>query len=221
MKTISQIPTLMLAGAMALTAQIAAAGPWLRAEGDVFLAFGAEISEDSDTDPYFTAYGEWGAGRKLTLVLDLGGDENDLSKAVLFARFPITGDGSTWRVAGELGGGDYEANTVIRPGLSIGRGITLRSTPGWFTIDAYGYADTDGWDAEWNTDVTFGLSTTEKSKVIVQLQSSYDEDDLNSLKLAQSYVYEFAPGQHVELGLLAELHSGDDVALKLGLWSSF
>jgi hypothetical protein len=204
----------MLAGA-------AQAGPWLRAAGEGFLSFSAETPV-SDNGPVFSStYVEYGLSERVTLGFDLGGDEDDLYKAIVFAKTRLGDPEKALKLAMELGIGVTEDEAVLRPGLSLGRGFSLGDWSGWMTIDTLAIFAIETNDIDITTDITVGLNMSARTKLMLQLQSGDHLMDPDYLKFAPSVVYERKPGQHIELGVLAGIDNAEDIALKLGLWQSF
>ena len=125
----------------------AQAGPWLREEGGTYLSFTAEIAEYDEMQGWLSVYGERGIRPWVTLGIDAGGrHDGTAAKALVFARLPIIGEGD-WRMAAHLGAGawldDGEVAPVIRPGLSVGRGLDLWEG-GWWAADLNASIDAAG-----------------------------------------------------------------------------
>lgn len=198
-------------------------GPWLRQPGEGFLSFSGEFvaAGDQEGSAFGTVYAEYGLSKRVTLGFDLGGSEEDLYKAVAFARMPISWLDGDLKGALELGIGMTDDEMVLRPGLSLGRGFPLGQISGWMAIDTLAHIDKTGNDIQLSTDVTFGVNVSDRSKFILQVQSGHQLMDLDYLKIAPSYVFERKPGQHVEMGMLAGLESSENFAIKLGLWQEF
>jgi len=204
-----------------LSASPAFAGPWVRAEGEGFLSFAIE-GPTSDDSAFGTVFVEYGLSDRITLGFDMGGTDEDLHKAILFAKMPVKlPEFLSFKAAADLGFGVREDMKVIRSGLSIGRGFEFVGMPGWMSVDSIAYIETKGRDLAIATDLTIGLNTTERSKWIVQLQNGYEQSKEDYMKIAPSYIYERKPGQHLEIGVLAGLRNAEDYALKLGLWQTF
>lgn len=198
----------------------ATAGPWPREKGAGFLSFSIEY-DDEDDAVFTSAFAEYGITSKITAGLDLGFADEELYKAIAFARYPLANDTSDWSVALELGAGVTEDEGVLRPGLHFGRGLNLGQKSGWFTIESYAYYEVEQDKVDVSTDITFGLNMTDRRKLVLQLQSGNQPMDPDYLNLATSLVIEATPGFHVELGMKTGLKDDGDYALKLGLWHSF
>ena len=211
------IALLMLAGQ-------AAAGAWPRETGATFLSVAALVeAPEPGQDPtgYVSVYAEHGLGRRLTAGLDLGSDEAGTKKAIAFLRVPLSAPDHTLKLAAELGAGSLGGEAVLRPGLSLGRGLTLFGRQGWVALDARGEITPDATMTDVAGEVTLGLSTGPRTKAIVQLQGGASAFEDTFLRLAPSIVREHAPGRHIELGVTAGLRDTADYGLRIGLWREF
>lgn len=213
------IPVLLIA-----CAAPALAGPWLRAEDATFLSYSIETDfENGISDGsgfYGSLYAEHGLTNRLTLGLEAGGHEKDMSKAIAFLRWPVGATDRTLRIAAEFGLGLARDTFALRPGLSVGRGLKLGDTPGWLSIDSRAVI-VDSFDGVLETDITFGLSPAPNAQVILQLQTGVPTDSAPYAKLAPSYIHRIAPDRHVEVGLVAGVAEADDFKLKIGFWHQF
>ena len=70
-------------------------------------------------------------------------------------------------------------------------------------------------------DLTFGIKPSERSILIVQLQTGVPSDDVPYARLAPSFIYEASPGRHIEIGATAGIVNSDAVRVKVGLWLRF
>ncbi|MFN3209112.1 MAG: hypothetical protein ACE369_08950 [Roseovarius sp.] len=212
-------PALLLIGPLQ-----AAADPWPRAEGETFLSFSVETEFESGvTDGsgfYGSIYAEHGLTDRMTLGLDAGAEDTDVAKAIVFLRWPVGRAQSGTRVAAEFGIGMSRETFALRPGISIGKGVQVGETPGWLSVDSRAVM-IDGFDGVLETDITFGLSPTPDSKIILQLQTGLPTESAPYAKLAPSYVHRVAPGRHLELGFVAGVAEADDFKLKFGFWQAF
>jgi|AntRauTorckE5430_2_1112549.scaffolds.fasta_scaffold04045_2 hypothetical protein len=201
----------------------AVAGAWLRETGTGFLSLAGEVTEPDAFGIYrqdYSLYAEYGLAERLTLGVDAGHDMLRMSKAVVFARLPLGRADRTVKLAVELGAGQVGDDTALRPGLSIGRGIKLWDRDGWLNAD--GRAVLAGGGAmTLESDLTFGLSVTEHSRVILQLQAGQPDIGDGYATFAPSLVYETKPGAHLEIGLTQPLTGSDLRSLSLGLWRTF
>lgn len=202
---------------------MAQAGAWPREKGQGFLSFSSQFAERDETGinrQSFSAYAEYGAGGRLTLGFDVGGDAISMSKAIAFARWPLGRAGRALRLAVELGAGQVEEETALRPGFSLGRGFTLGARHGWLAADTRAILFAGG-GAAFETDLTAGLAVGGRLLGIVQVQAGAPDNGRDYLRLAPSLVYEMRPGAQIELGVLAPLSGGGEREFKLGLWRRF
>ena len=173
----------------------AVAGAWLRETGTAFLSLSGEVTEPDAFGIYrqdYSLYAEYGLVRAADPRGGCGHDMLTMSKGVVFARLPLGRADRTVKLAVELGAGQVGDDTALRPGLSIGRGITLWDRGGWLNAD--GRAVLPGGGAmTLESDLTFGLSVTGRSKVILQIQAGQPDTGDAYAKFAPSFVYETKP----------------------------
>lgn len=199
----------------------ALAGAWLRDEGAAFLSFALTLEDPQDwgaPDGSAAFYGEYGLSPDLTIGLDLGTDEHGSAKAFGFAVLPINRDGM--QVSLEIGAGVDAGDPALRPGVSIGRSITLAGLGGWFSVDARATV-TEDHDATFASDTTLGIIAHKRVKMFVQLQQGGPMSDPDWLRVASSVVWQVSPGRHLELGATAGITGAESVGLTLGLWQEF
>lgn len=201
-----------------LTGQ-ATAGPWLRTSGETFLSFSVEVSDPDDF--YVTAYGEYGLRPDLTLGLDLGIKDNGLDKAIAFALRALTGPESVLQVALALGVGISDDKGVLRPGVNIGRGVTLGQRNGWVALELYAVINPDDAEHYEHIDLTLGMDLSAHSKAMFQVFSNGNPVDGEGLKMGPSLIIAPNPGQYFQIGVLAGIRDTDDTAIKLGVWRNF
>lgn len=204
-------------------APVAVAGAWLREQGTAFVELSGQVTEPDAYGLYkFDAglYAEYGLAERLTLGIDAGHDMLTISKAIVFIRLPLWDATRDTLLAVELGAGQVDDDTALRPGLSIGRGIQLWDRNGWLNADGR-VVLTGGGDMKLESDLTFGLSITDRSKIILQLQLGQPETGTGYAKFAPSFVYETKPGTQLELGLMQPLAGDDRRGLSLDLWRTF
>lgn len=215
---------LILAGPLLVWLTVtAAAGPWPREKGRVFLSLSGQLHERDEfgiIDQFFGLYAEYGVTDRLTLGIDAGGDAVRMSKALAFLRWPLGAPERPLKFAIELGAGEVESEAALRPGLSVGRGITLWDRPGWMTGDARMILANSG-DISLESDVTIGLDTGPRSKTIVQIQTGRPAHGRSYIRIAPSFVYRTGQGSFLEFGLIEPLSGTDRRAVKLGLWREF
>ena len=201
-------------------AQLAAASPWLRPEGSQLLTFSIEIS-DTDGEFFGAAYYELGYRDRMTLGFDFGTTDRDLDKAILFAKFPVRQSVKNFNTSAQIGIGLADQDAVLRPGFSIGRGLVLNDKSGWISVDTLAPISVSDGSFQLKTDVTIGLDLSDRSLLLLQLQTGYELGNVEYVKLAPSFVLSLPSGQRLELGVLTGLEGSTDFALKLGLWNEF
>lgn len=196
------------------------AGPWPRPEDQSFLSFSVE---KPDTDQfYLSAYAEYGQRPDLTLGLDFGVTQDELDKAILFARRPLSLPKSALEVTLELGVGVNDDKAVLRPGLNIGRSYVLADRSGWVSLELKAIIEPDDGDHQESADLTIGLDMSARHTAMFQIFSTGSPVDGESLKIAPSLVFERSPGRYFQIGVLAGVRDGDnDTAIKLGVWQEF
>lgn len=204
-------------------ASAALGGAWPRAKGETFLSLSGEISEKDETGLYrqsFGLYAEYGATPRLTLGLDAYGDAVRMSKAIAFLRWPLGDADRATKIALEIGAGQVEEETALRPGLSVGRGFVLWERNGWLNADTRAILR-DGAGIAYETELTAGLSVGDRVKAILQVQAGMPDEGQDYVRLAPSVVYALRPGVQVELGILAPVLGGGLNTVKLGVWREF
>lgn len=223
-----------------LIAGPALAGPWPRGKGKVFYSVHANVEyleEFGLMNQYGTIYGEYGLTEKLTLGVDYSGSEIATDKAIAFLRYPIANGDRKLLYAIEMGLGLSDGEMALRPGLSIGRGITWGQRHGWISLDTRALLTGSSQTSRIESDFTFGLGMTERGKLILQLQGGIQSKGDNYLKFAPSYVIELKQPkprkkqrkkrkprkgkQFLEIGLTAGLVNYENYAAKIGIWREF
>ncbi|EAQ27163.1 hypothetical protein [Roseovarius sp. 217] len=201
----------------------AEAGAWPRDKGQTFLATSGQMEGPDEFGLYrqsFTLYAEYGLTERVTLGLDLGGDTLRMTKSIAFARWPIGRAGRKVRLAFEIGLGEVDETAALRPGLSLGRGLTLWGRHGWAAFDGRAVVFGDS-RMTLESDITFGLNTTQRSKAILQLQTGRPSFGRAYSRFVPSFVYETKPGAHLEFGVILPFSGGGERGVKLGLWRQF
>jgi len=204
-------------------AAAAQGGAWPRARGEGFLAASGTVEGPGASGLYrqsFSLFAEYGVTGRLTFGVDLGGDALRMSKAIVFLRWPLGRAPDETKIAVELGAGQVEGETALRPGLSVGRGIAIGQRHGWLNADGRAIL-LKGGDTAFETDLTAGLSIGARLKAMVQLQAGIPAQGRDYLRLAPSLVYETRPGTHLEFGVTEPLSGGGERGFKLGLWRKF
>ncbi|MFX0540647.1 hypothetical protein ACEWPM_002800 [Roseovarius sp. S4756] len=208
---------LILTLLLALAPARGMAGAWLRDVGDGFLSWTIKIQDGAETTGYSTIYAEYGINPDLTIGLDLGSDEFGDHKALAFVLMPLARDGL--HIAFELGAGTLEHGPALRPGLSVGKGLSWGELGGWWNVDTRMRIIPN--DTDIAIDATLGLNLWEETKLITQLQQGGPLVDPDFLRLVSSVVWQVAPGHHMEVGLTTALIDAEDFGVKLGMWRSF
>ena len=206
----------------ALAATQAAAGAWPRGKGRTFLST-STLSERQAALGGYTQTGafyiERGLTDRLTAGLDIGGDGVTPGKTVAFLRWPLWSAERDTKFAAEVGLGRIAAHNALRPGLSLGRGVTVLGHPGWLALD--GRTVLNGRPLQWEGEATFGLSPRDWLKAILQLQGGGGGDGQVYARFAPSLIIRHAPGRYYELGVTAGLVGAPAVGFKVGIWQEF
>ncbi len=215
----------LLFTAWAVSAGDASAGAWPRGEGETFLSlsYQPDIAGTGDSN-YVSAYYEYGATTKLTIGVDGGYQAtNSDAGAVFFARYPIGATDGVNVFAVELGLGTAMSNgttvSLVRPGLSWGRGYNLGAVSGWMGVES-SYAFKSDETLLGKVDTTFGVSHPDGSLSIMQLQFSRPSDADSSFAIAPSYVAKLNDAVFLEMGASYEAFRGRQ-GLKIGVWFSY
>ena len=204
-------------------ATAALGGAWPRAKGEGFLSASGTVAGPDAFGFYrqsFSLYAEYGATERLTFGGDLGGDAVRMSKAIAFLRWPLGRTSREMKLALEIGAGQVEGENALRPGFSIGRGVTIGRRHGWLNADGRAIFF-EGGDTAYETDLTAGLSLGKRVKAMLQLQAGVPAQGRDYIRLAPSVVYEARPGTHLEFGVTEPLSGGGERGFKLGLWRKF
>lgn len=199
------------------------AGAWPRAKGQTFLATTGQVDAPDEAGiarQSFTLYAEHGVTERLTLGLDLGGDALRMTKAIAFARWPIGRDARDLKIAVEIGLGEVSEQGAVRPGLSLGRGLTLWGRQGWAAFDGRAVVFNGG-EVTLESDVTLGLNLGARDKVLAQIQTGRPAGGRTYVRFAPSYIHETKPNSYLEFGVILPLSGGGERGVKLGLWRSF
>ena len=220
---------LLLALLCWFSAAAATAGAWPRDKGSFFIAadlrlgWPQELSTLQSAEPtgkYYTFYLEYGLTDRLTLGLDLGRSVSGEGKTVVFLRHPVTRPEARLKIALELGLGNIDGQTVLRPGISLGHSFELREMPGWIALDSVAELSESG-GTDLKVDLTLGLSTAQDTKYMLQLQAGAPAERAPFLRLAPSVVIPAGRDRHVELGGTYGITGDASFGIKLGLWQKF
>jgi len=198
-------------------------GAWLREEGTGFVSASALQQQTGETDA--ALYVEYGLRPKLTLGLmadaDMTAGQMGDGTVFVFARKPLGGAERPFEMAYELGIGTtfgHSSDTLLRTGLSYGRGLTVGKRNGWLALDgAVEWSLGDSPDT-FKLDTTVGLAVNDRFKVMMQVFLS-GAGDATSATLAPSVIWQPKPDRPgYQIGLEYE---DDAIALRVGLWKSF
>jgi len=199
----------------------AMAGPWPMKAGEGHLSLAFEGSARDGHDFYATLYAEIGIGTGRTLGLDAGQSADRLDKAVLFLRNPFGPRDRQTVYAFEIGAGTVDGKAALRPGISVGRGFSLRGRPAWLAVDMRAAVYDGGRAGVLETDVTLGAETAGGNKWMVQLQMAAPSNRSAYAKLAPSYAFRRGNDRHLVIGATAGLANASDAKLTFGLWQAF
>ncbi|MFU8776984.1 MAG: hypothetical protein ACNA7M_04875, partial [Roseovarius sp.] len=141
-------------------------------------------------------------------------------KAIAFARWPIGRPARDLKIAVDIGIGEVSEQSALRPGVSLGRGLTLWGRHGWAAFDGRAVVFGTG-QVTLESDITLGLDITARGKMIAQLQTGRPAEGRAYARVAPSYVHETRPGSQLEFGVILPLSGGGERGMKLGLWRSF
>lgn len=195
----------------------ARSGAWLRGEGEGFASWSVKVQDDDNAKGYSTLYLEYGMTRDLTAGLDIGSDDTGDYKALAFVLMPISR--AELHVAFQLAAGTIDDDPAFRPGISVGRGLSIGGMDGWANLDLRA-AVTPG-DTELCIDATLGLTLWEGTKTIWQVQHGGNLKDPDFLRAEAAVVWQVAPDTNLEVGVSTALIDAEDFGLKLGIWRSF
>ncbi|SMC91302.1 hypothetical protein [Primorskyibacter flagellatus] len=202
-----------------LTGTLANAGAWPRPEGTGFASVATRLSFD-DTfmtlTSYSSAYLEYGLNGRHTLGLDAGYSSDGTSRAIVFVRQPLSTTKAGSPIAAELGLGVIDTQTVLRPGISWGRGLDK----GWMAADALAEIQMTG-ATDLKLDLTLGLKDDRGRMLILQLQTGKPFGRAATAQLAPSVVVPFGKSRHLEVGASADLLERRNFRIKFGLWQDF
>lgn len=244
------LPRIFCCLALMLLAGTAAAGPWPREQGGVFLSFSEE--RDHEGNSYTGLYGEYGLNARDTLGFELGHSNAGETSAMLWWQRALDrGEGpNRFTVSTGIGALQRDAEVVplAQMGASWGRGLDsvpmLNRLPGggWLAVDARlkiaakmkgqaqladlagqnpGFLDYLTPETTAKLDVTFGWHARSSMMLINQLRMEHRDDTGFSGKLATSVVHDIAGPAKGELGLVVPLWGDGEAALKYGLWVAF
>lgn len=202
------------------------AGAWPRDKGAGFVSATArfvwprDLSTSKPESTYLTLYTEYGLTERMTVGLDLGHSVSGENKMVGFVRLPLPAP-QDWAMAAELGFGNIAGETVVRPTLSVGRGISGRHGAGWLSLDATVEYGLGTGQSDVKLDATWGSALPRDRKLILQVQSGTPHGEPSFLRLAPSVVTPLPTGLYGELGVTVGLAGNTGLGVLIGLWRDF
>ena len=203
---------------------LAAAGAWPREKGTGFASATSYLSWAQDYTTwvsyapaarYDTLYLEYGLTDRWTVGLDLGRSVSGGTKLVAFVRYPL-GERLGIQIAPELGIGQIEGKTVIRPGLSLGKGVAR----GWAAADFAAELFPETGNADAKLDLTLGMNLGAR-RAMVQFQTGQQTGDEAFLRIVPSVTTPLGKRFDLELGVSYGVLGDTSMGLKLGLWTEF
>ena len=216
----------ILALLLSILALPASAGPWPQDKGRSFasaslrLVWPEDLRSAQPESTYLTLYFEHGVTERLTVGLDLGHSVSGQGKSMVFARSPLPAPGD-WVAAAEIGLGLVEGAQVVRPGLSVGRGLRMAHGWGWVSADMQLEHRWQSGGTDLRLDLTLGTPLPRDRKLILQLQTGRQEGDPAFARLAPSMVMPLPNGLKLEAGGSVGLTGRNGLGLMVGLWHSF
>ncbi|MFK7746477.1 MAG: hypothetical protein AB8B47_15595 [Roseobacter sp.] len=208
-------------------APMAQAGAWLRDKGEGFAS--TSVSTNSESELSTSVYLEYGLTDRRTIGADIsyGVDRTGIQEGsgIIFLRFPLGLANETHKWAAHVGlGARYIAGyfaPAAEVGVSWGRGIKIGERYGWANIDTSYNQPQSPADVRIKVDGTFGISLTERTKVMAQMFNTFQDGDVFS-KFAPSVL--FSPGggkTTLQLGAEIALAGGGEPTLKIAIWRAF
>lgn len=198
---------------------MAGAGAWPRSKGHLFVATAHYANPGGG---YSGLYLDFGLTPRLGLGLDWGRSVSGKQKSVVFLRRPVLVDRlpGNLAVAAELGLGVIDQRWVLRPGLSLGRGVTVGGRSGWVSGDVLAELDRDG-GLDLKADLTLGVTFSPRLTGMVQMQMGQPRHDPQFVRVVPSVLWRLRGGAQVEFGLTQEVQGGGATGIKIGLWREF
>ena len=208
---------------------VAAAGPWLREDGAVFLSFGQTVTrpdgapDDLRTDHQL--YAEWGWTEGTTLALsahtgDSGRERRLQIKAITAAPWPpdrpdrLTlsyGIGAR-RIAGTPG-----AEPLLHAGLAWGRGLDS----GWLSAEAQVTIRPRGGGTEGKLDLTLGHDLSPRWTGSLLVSAGTGRNGTTYANLTPGLTLRTGETTRLSLGLTRDLFGGAETGLSLQTWLEF
>lgn len=206
--------------------QNAQAGAWPRGKGEGFVSASIRPSWPQDlaqwqsrtpTGKYLTFYLEYGLTERLTLGLDLGRSVSGTGKNVTFLRYPLLDPEARLKASAELGLGKIDGETVLRPGVSLGLGLSS----GWLSADGLAEYQVASGKTDLKLDLTWGWNMAKDRKLILQMQSGAPHGGPAFARFAPSVVLPLNKRVQIELGGAWGLSGDTSLGLLIGVWTQF
>ncbi|GGG71375.1 hypothetical protein GCM10011415_19020 [Salipiger pallidus] len=222
----TRIVQLCLMAALTLSGGPAQAGAWMRETSSWFVSTTTRLVWPKDVPAakaradgwtYHTIYAEYGVSERLTLGVDIGVPREGEPKVIVFMRKPIRQPDTGTQIAWDLGVGTIAGDTVIRPGLGIGRGLEN----GWLNADAMAEISVGEAGMAFKLDLTYGINLARDRKIVLQVQSSKTAEDPFSATFAPSVIFPLTDSLSAEVGGSYGFHEDETMGLLLGLWADF
>jgi hypothetical protein len=207
----------------------AAAGAWLRDAGTGFTATTAALrwNPDGTVTQETGFFAEYGLRPRLTLGVDMSGDNVSGGSGALFAVLPVGRIDGPLRMSVDLGLGGRQAPGGIAPFGRIGFAIGT----GW--AGAGGGGTGGGWAS-----ARLSAEFAEKTPTLVKLDAIYGRDlgprvkamiglevshvgDFTSGALLPALSYELKEGRALFVALEARRTAGTAYGIRAGFWNSF
>ncbi len=220
----------------------AAAGPWAREDGAVFLSLMLSAEEPRASfatgqftaDPAISVYGELGLGQGFTAGLELDWGTSS-QMATVFARYTLTSPSAPvqFAVDGGLAQRSLDGQPtdgLLRVGGSLGASFSQTDSPplglpmpgnGWATLDAAAFFHDDGALSIWRTEATVGLHVSDRLRAIFALKTEEWPQSGLSVTARPSLVLSISEGTSLQGGLVTGLRGSDTLGVSLSLWQEF
>ena len=153
--------------------------------------------------------------------VDVGRGVSGQDKAVLFLRAPLIAPNAGHHFAWEIGAGRIAGDSVIRPGLSWGKGVDWAGRSGWIALDTVAELRFGSLAVDAKADLTLGLNINEARKLMVQVQAGAQFGDAPFLRIVPSMTFALSDRSQVEFGISQSLRGDYETGIKAALWWQF
>ena len=211
----------------------AAAGAWLRDEGDGFVSLSGTMragpADAAGTKSFETGlHGDFGAFRRLTLGLDVDETPGESGHALVFARLPLGPIRGRRRMALELGLGAHHVGGqwagMGKATLSWGLGFAGPGG-GWLAIDGAlerrAATTTTTARTIYKIDAGLGLPSRRRIRPMLKIETSQVEGAGFYWSVIPSLIIPDRDGRRWVVGLEARSGNPRTLGLKLSLWKRF